>query len=210
MLRSFDECLCIPWDMPRPDDLDAEICDYAGNQCFHSKMNNNTYKEENCKCLPSCSATHYSFQLESQLPIDLDKECAVNARGHTYVKSKLKNSMPFFWQMQELLAGGKESTQEIIEMFSNKYYYDEKIVTKKCREIFKGDVAHVVIKMENQSFMKLKKSLKYNTTIKLGTIGGTIGLFTGFSFMALLEIAYWIIITIKRVWLKATKLSAKH
>ena len=193
--------------MPRPDELNAEICDYAGNQCFHSKMKNSTFEEENCKCLPSCSATYYSFQLESQLPIDLNKECAVNARGHTYVKSKLKNSMPFFWHMQ---SGRKESTQIIIEMFSNPYYYHEKIVTKKCREIFKGDVAHVVIKMENQSFMKLKKSLKYNTTIKLGTIGGTIGLFTGFSFMALVEIAYWIIITIKRVWLKATKLSAKH
>ena len=196
--------------MPRPDDLDAEICDYAGNQCFHSKMNNNTYEEENCKCLPSCSATYFNFQLESQLPIDLDKECAYNARGFTYASSKLENSMPFFWQMQELLAGGKESTLEIIEMFDNKKYYYEKIVVKKCREMFKNDVAHVVIKMENQSLMKLKKSLKYNTTIKLGTIGGTIGLFTGFSFMALVEIAYWIIITVKRIWVKATKLQTKR
>ena len=196
--------------MPRPDHLNAEICDYAGNQCFHSKMNNNTYEEESCKCLPSCSATYYTFQLESQLPIDLDKECAVNARGHTYTRTKLRNGMPFFWQMQELLAGGKDSTLEIIEMFSNKNYYHEKIVVRKCRQIFKEDVAHVVIKMENQSLMKMKKSLKYNTTIKLGTIGGTIGLFTGFSFMALVELAYWIIITIKRAWMKVTDLPIKH
>ena len=54
--------------------------------------------------------------------------------------------------------------------------------------------------MEKDSYIKMKKSLKYNTTIKLGTIGGTIGLFTGFSFMALVEIAYWILVTLKRIF----------
>ena len=102
--------------------------------------------------------------------------------------------------MMELLSNG--DVKEIIEMFQNNDYYT-KVIINKCKEVFKEDVVHVVIKMENQSYMKMKKSLKYNTAIKLGTIGGTIGLFTGFSFMALVEIAYWIIINLKRVWLKA-------
>ena len=184
--------------MPRPDEMESEICDYAGNLCFHSKMNNDTYELDNCKCYPSCSATYYSFQLESQLPIDVEKECSANSRGHTYTMFKFENGIPILHNLIHLLQSG--SLSDFIEMVEGTIaYYDHKIMVRKCQEMFKQDIAHVVIKMESQSFTKMKKSLKYNTTIKLGTIGGTIGLFTGFSFMALVELAYWIIVTLKKI-----------
>ena len=192
---SLKECMCIPWDMPRPDGTKTKICDFAGNQCFHSKMTNSSYEEESCKCYPSCDNVQYSFQLESQQPINIERECSSNYRGYEYVKDKLAPDLEMLKDILNL----DEGLHDWKNMFDRKKHYFSELAMKKCKEIFTQDVAIIEIKMEKQSLIKMKKSLKYNMTIKLGTIGGTMGLFTGFSFMALVEIFYWIIITLTKV-----------
>ena len=197
---SVQECQCIPWDMPRPDESETRICDYAGNQCFHKKMKNITYQEESCRCVPRCDATHYSFHLESQLPIAVKDECEIRARGFEYVFEKLNLDLETYQAIKNLLQNTSLTYQDWKNIFdtSNSFVLD--LVERKCKEIFSKDIAIVQLKMEKDSYIKMKKSLKYNTTIKLGTIGGTIGLFTGFSFMALVEIAYWVLVTLKRIF----------
>ena len=59
-----------------------------------------------------------------------------------------------------------------------------------------NDLALVKVQIEGLSFLKTIKSLKYSWSDKLGTIGGTLVLFTGFSFLAVVEMMYWILITL--------------
>ena len=65
-----------------------------------------------------------------------------------------------------------------------------------CQKAVMNDLAFVKVQIEGFSFLKRIKSLKYSWSDKLGTIGGTLGLFTGFSFLAVVEIMYWILINL--------------
>ena len=50
--------------------------------------------------------------------------------------------------------------------------------------------------------MKRVQSLKYSEADKFAIVGGTLGLFTGFSFIVIVELLFWIIVTIKKVLTK--------
>ena len=50
-----NECMCYPWNMPKPKGLQLPLCTYFGNECITQKVSNTTYKMESCDCLPSCS-----------------------------------------------------------------------------------------------------------------------------------------------------------
>ena len=53
--------------------------------------------------------------------------------------------------------------------------------------------------MDGSSYLKRLQSLKHGDADKFAIIGGTLGLFTGFSFIVIFELIYWIIVTIKKV-----------
>ena len=61
-----------------------------------------------------------------------------------------------------------------------------------CEEINEKDKATLIMKMEGSTFTKLKRSLRVSFTDKLGSIGGTLGLFSGFSLLAIVELIHWI------------------
>ena len=54
------------------------------------------------------------------------------------------------------------------------------------------DKSELIIRMEGPTFMTLKRSLKVTFADKLGSIGGTLGLFSGFSLLAIMELIHWI------------------
>ena len=72
---SLSECLCIPWNMPRPNNSNADLCDSYGNMCFFTKMQNFTYQAENCNCIPKCNTVKFSSHFESSIPLKGAKEC---------------------------------------------------------------------------------------------------------------------------------------
>ena len=47
------------------------------------------------------------------------------------------------------------------------------------------------------SFTTIRQSLRTPFAAKIGGIGGTLGLFSGFSIMALVEIVYWMVLALK-------------
>ena len=61
-----------------------------------------------------------------------------------------------------------------------------------CEKIRKEDVAIVVVKLEGPTFIRYKRSLRVTFIDKLSSIGGTLGLFTGFSLLAVMELLHWI------------------
>ena len=69
-----------------------------------------------------------------------------------------------------------------------------------CIQELMTNMAKVTIEIDGFSYLSRVQSLRYSISDKIGTIGGLLGLFTGFSFLALVEIFYWMIVTIKDIF----------
>ena len=198
-MYSYRECQCIPWDMVRPDVIHErfKLCDSYGNQCFYTKMGNASYMDEHCTCYPRCNTTYYSYNIDSQLPIRIQKECLndISNPGWYYIYRKMapitSSPVAFYDELTKMTKTGVFKADKMGDL---RWY-----ILEKCRESFQNDVAIVEIKIERNSHVIMKKSLKYTITDKIGTIGGSLGLFTGFSFMALIEIVYWILVTTMKI-----------
>ena len=65
--------------------------------------------------------------------------------------------------------------------------------TSLCQDFLRKDIAIVQVQMESQTFVKLRQSLRVNIGDKFGSIGGTLGLFCGFSTLAGFEVIHWIV-----------------
>ena len=61
-----------------------------------------------------------------------------------------------------------------------------------CKRITNNDKIRITVELEGWTYTKLKRSLRMTTTDKLGSIGGTLGLFSGFSLLAIIEIIHWV------------------
>ena len=61
-------------------------------------------------------------------------------------------------------------------------------VGEKCRSYLKHEYAHVTIRIDGTTYLKRVKSLKYTETDKFAVVGGTLGLFSGFSFIVIFEL----------------------
>ena len=76
---------------------------------------------------------------------------------------------------------------------------DENLSHDSCQNYIRNDYARIKIRVDGSSYLKRLQSLKHGDADKFAIIGGTLGLFTGFSFIVIFEMIYWIIVTIKKV-----------
>ena len=200
--NSWEECMCIPWDMPRPDKVPSEICDSSGNRCFYSKMKNHTYSSESCNCYPKCETVQYSY-VEKQSPIAVKRECGKSSRGFQYTASrKIAKSVPFMASVFKRLSD-YDPLKGPFDVY--KELNDQLILREWCEESFMKDISIIEVQIEGQSHITMKQSLRHPISSKIGELGGTLGVFTGFSFMALVEILYWIGLTLKIMFGKMNK-----
>ena len=194
-LFSYKQCMCIPWDMPRPDGWNARICNSNGNACFYAKMKNYTYMSESCSCYPNCNTVRYSFT-EKQSPIDTKRECDKSSKGFIYTTNrKLKYSVPYMTKVYQYLVQHNQLNQGSLKVDKELNYVT--VLRKWCEESFQKDIAIIEVQIEGQSFTTIRQSLRTPFAAKIGGIGGTLGLFSGFSIMALVEIVYWMVLALK-------------
>ena len=149
-------------------------------------MGNLTYKTTSCSCLPSCNSIKYDFNIDLTRKItneEIEEMC--------------------FWgrpHMQYIL----ETEKSIFELkrITNMSKLRERHVKEMCRSYLRHEYAHVTIRIDGTTYLKRVKSLKYTETDKLSIVGGTLGLFSGFSFIVIFELFYWVVTTVKRLFVK--------
>ena len=190
---SIKECQCIPWDMIRNDtQYEHQLCDSGGNSCFWEKMATdiaNGEESKDCFCLGDCENVKYS-QYATLKPSNID-ECTIRNGESDWRYNSL---MPIELQHQEALILPKLLTPMknitdwygTVDSVMNDYY------TKLCENIKTKDKTTLEIRLEGPTFMTLKRSLRVTFADKLGSIGGTLGLFSGFSLLAIMELIHWI------------------
>lgn len=177
--------------MPRLDTMKADLCDSFGNLCFFTKMQNHTHQAEYCNCLPKCNTIQISTNIESQTPIDTKYEC--EGIGSSYAAKKLRN-VPFsksvLYEMSKSIKEGKP-------------FNAQNQTKKSIFDSFMKDIAIIEVQIGGQSYIKMRQTLRKTLGDKVGELGGTLGLFTGFSFMAIVELIYWILVTLLRIFKEA-------
>lgn len=187
---SARKCGCIPWDTPKPDRYTYHLCDSAGNACFYDKMQDHGQVEDNCYCLPDCNSVKFSYT-EKQLPLKVDKECTRGMAWWLNVNYKRRFQVPNVNWIIPLMENANETGQ----LFD----WRNKVKVPKfedyCKELYKQDIAVLEVQMEGQSFVRMKQSLRYSDSDKLGVVGGTLGLFCGASVIALAEIFHYFIMS---------------
>ena len=183
------DCHCLPWDMVRNDThYDYELCDNYGNYCFLQKMEQASEDgviERDCFCLDDCENVKYS-QFATLKPHKM-VDCNVNSWN-----SSSFAPISLMYQKSLILPKLHFPTENI----SNWYQTEDLILNdywkKMCEKIVTEDKSELIIRMEGPTFMTLKRSLRVTAADKLGSIGGTLGLFTGFSLLAIMEVIHWI------------------
>ena len=188
MFYSIKECKCQPWDFVHKEPRET-ICDPAGNDCFWTKMDNFTHLKDNCFCLPSCYDIQYS-STERQI-LQFDGYDCYNENFDINAKESYLNYTPRMEIMLRSSYGsygmGSYHMENLMEYFA---YH------KKCKDIQMNDISIVEVRIDGQSYMKYVQTKRVSNTDKIGSVGGTLGVCFGFSFLAVAELLYWICRTI--------------
>ena len=118
-------------------------------------------------------------------------------KGDFYSRAKMKNILPSV-TTYEILKANSESRKPIELLLP----YNERL-RDFCRNSLQKDIAMIEVQIEGQSYIRMRQSLRKTLGDNFGELGGTLGLFTGFSFMAIVELIYWILVTLQRIFKEA-------
>jgi len=168
--------------MPKAIGLDVPLCTYMGNECFRQKFANVTYKLESCNCLPSCSEVTYKVLIESVRKFTA-REVETMCRTSKY---------PHVMYIYNTEAKHLIDIIKMMNVTEEDYLYSK----KSCLDYVANGFSRITVKVVGSSYLRRSQSIAMSFSDKLGVIGGTIGLFSGFSFVALFEFGHWIVVTL--------------
>ena len=184
----MEDCHCVPWEMNRNDtQYSFELCDSGGNGCFWQSLDNsiaNGVEERECHCLEDCENVKYS-QFATLKPSGTS-ECTTRWDGNSLF------SIPLVPQEGLILTKMLTPIKNVTDWYSTRNIILNDYSRDLCEQITAKDKASLLIRLEGPTFMTLKRSLRVTFADKLGSIGGTLGLFSGFSLLAIMELIHWI------------------
>ena len=151
-------------------------------------MSNSSYRIQNCNCLQGCSEVNYKFFIASSRKFthsEVEELCyaplAKIPPHHLYVRTEIEAIFDLM-VMKNLSATVND------------------LATENCISYIKNEYAHVRVRIDGSSFLRHGAGLAYSTSDKFALIGGTVGLFSGFSVLVIFEIIHWLAITIRRMY----------
>ena len=147
-------------------------------------MDNSTYRIKNCNCLQGCSEVKYKFFVASSRKFtddEVEQMCQYQKPHWLYV-----------FREQEAVAEYKQ--------MKNLSVHRHKLAEETCKQYLQNEYAHVRVRIDGSSFMKHSAGLSYSTSDKFALVGGTVGLFSGFSVLVIFEIIHWLVTTIRRAF----------
>ena len=226
ILNAEKLCQCVPWYIPSKKLAGRHvICDQYGMNCFNQKMKD-TQSESDGRCLPSCHQLQFTYSevIEKRDPIAI---CKVDHKQEALYKTYKNEFEPNLAQelyrnkFSELLhkyhivnnwLNAKSSNISALQAL------DEKAIMKEmCEDLVMNNIAKVSVFYEKKKYVKTLTNKRVTLTDKLGTfgkseyvlytsllqesvfLGGTLGLFTGMSFLSMIEIVFWFIKSVQKI-----------
>jgi len=169
-------CGCTPWDYPFSGEEDVSLCTFQGYYCFNEVMSNYSACSN---CTPDCTITQHELIWRSQ-PFDVDSLCATKSWLTPLINSERKRESTFAKYFRRLVY--PEEDYKIKREDQDQWI---------CEYLLGNDLALVTVEMDPGGYTLSTKNLRTSMTEKLASFGGTLGLFTGMSFVSIAEIIYW-------------------
>ena len=184
-------CKCIPWYYPNNFTYWA-MCDMFGGNCFDSIMSDETfYKKCPLQCLEDCQEMALTV-LPSVTPLNIDNVCKEGSFAYQHLQHKFKQHFAF--QNYKILAQ-QGSIPDLARSFAN---------GSLCKTFVEDYVSFVSVESPTTSVIMSEKDQKVSFYDQLGTIGGTLGLFTGMSALSMIEVVFLIVNLVKHLIQKCT------
>ena len=180
--NAISVCHCLPWFLPN-NMTGHSTCDMFGGKCFDIIMSDETwYKKCSTSCLEDCQEVVLSTQ-QSNFPLDMDDICGRGSFLDLHVEHSFRQHFAF--EGYKTLVESR-SLPDLVKSFSN---------GSLCKEFVTSFLVFVSIESPTTSVIKSKRE-SYMVTFndQMGTIGGTLGLFTGMSVLSMAEVIFFLIL----------------
>jgi len=196
--RTGDIPSCIPWYYP-PLSNDHAMCNPWEAEHFDTFMNSQLPSGQCDHCLPDCVDTTYTTGVTTA-PF---RECDDTNTGLNMLCNLDEPMFPSMWE-EAVLAEYRHYNEEdngslpryISEKFDNQRGVPNSIFSMSSDrdphyDVYKRDIAIANFFFESATTVEFTKAATMSDITFVSQIGGLIGLFLGFSFVSIFEIAYW-------------------
>ena len=200
----------MPWFYPISDESKARICDPWEANEFRRNMKIVPYDQ--CDhCLPDCDKTIYTSSVTAA-PF---RPCDFRNLGTSFLCDFDQKLYPPIWG-QNVLSQYQEEANEIPDYISKevetniRQYVDKKAagneVFKAANEkktnydAYQKDIAMVTFFFDTTTAMEFSREPKMTTIQYISQIGGLLGLWLGFSIISAVEILYWCLFRIPKLF----------
>ena len=169
--KAMDYCNCVPWDYPVPYETIVSnskmICDFYGNSCFNSYIENGMAVDCQNECDPGCNEVKFSITTEKELikwedictydPKDTEQELDLFERAtFEFLFNTTYSGRTGVVRFQQALLKSKDTNS-----FTQTY----------CEKKLKNDIAIVEVVMDSPTVIKYIQTYKATTTDKLANFG---------------------------------------
>ena len=172
-------CRCMPWYYSNSF-ARTPICDSFSAHCFDQIMSNEKYYKD-CpkKCIEDCKSTPM-IVVTNYLPIDTKDKCKKGGFFYTHFIQSSKQHFAF--ENYKALITGDGQIPDL---------YTSLVNGSLCNYFIGNYVSMVSIESPTDSVTKSERDVRVKFIDQLGTIGGTLGLFTGMSILSIIEVAFF-------------------
>ena len=178
-------CKCAPWYYPNNQttyeqefNFHVPLCDMFGGHCFDTILNDEAnYKKCPEECLDGCQETSLTL-LPNILPIDLEEAC--NEGSFHFQHFEKQFNQHFAFQSYKNLVW-KNALPNLQDAYRN---------GSLCRTYMRSYIAFLSIESPTTSVILSVRDKRNSFYDQLGTIGGTLGLFTGMSLLSMVEVMF--------------------
>ena len=189
--QSEAKCRCSPWNFPSFEPQ-RFTCDLFGSYCFREAFRDISLMR-NCECADDCERTAFTLSSRSR-PIKVEEKCAIfNGDLHKNIFYRRPNLHPTTHVFNSI------KNLEYREVIGKIPLGDSSLdwQTKICKEAAVNDFAFVRVRFARGTFTRTQKRPTNTFSSKVASFGGTLGLFTGMSFLSLVEVIFW---PLKAMW----------
>ena len=183
------KCGCLPWYISN-NFTRTPICDPYGGYCFEETMSNEAnYKKCPDQCLEDCSGVPLTL-IKSYLPINTDDVC----RRGSFLDAHFihASSQHFAFENYKALISGEGTIPDLGASLEN---------GSLCRSYVAEYIAIVTVESPTNTVTKSARETRVTFIDQLGTIGGTLGLFTGISILSMIEIVVFLFTLLRSFFL---------
>ena len=182
--KAISFCRCLTWNYPN-NFTTVPICDMFGAHCFDKVMSDELfYKQCQDACLEDCEEVALTIW-HTIFPLNFEEVCKEGSLIYENIHQTF--SKHFAFENYRTLVESK-SIPDLSTSYAN---------GSLCKAFVQKYVSLLTVESPSTSVIRSRREKRFSFNDQLGTIGGTLGLFTGISLLSMVEVFVLFYILVK-------------